>query len=58
MIHDGMSDTDIADVTGAMPTGAMASEDDVAMAVLYLASTHTGAITGHTLDINGGLVMR
>jgi len=58
MIRDGMSETDIAEVTGGMATGEMATEDDVAMAVLFLTSPYARAITGHTLDINGGLVMR
>ena len=58
MIRDGMSEADIAEVTGGMPTGEMASEADVAMAVLFLTSPSARAITGHTLDINGGLVMR
>lgn len=58
MIRDGMSETDIAEVTGGMPTGEMASEADVAFAVMFLTSPSARAITGHTLDINGGLVMR
>jgi NAD(P)-dependent dehydrogenase (short-subunit alcohol dehydrogenase family) len=58
MIRDGMSEADIAEVTGGMPTGEMASEADVAFAVMFLTSPSARAITGHTLDINGGLVMR
>ena len=58
MIRSGMSEADIASVTQAMPIGRMAAASEVAMAVLFLASEFAGAITGHTLDINGGLLMR
>ncbi len=58
MIRSGITEAEIAAITATMPTGDMADEDDVAMAVLFLASPHAQAITGHTLDINGGLVMR
>jgi NAD(P)-dependent dehydrogenase (short-subunit alcohol dehydrogenase family) len=58
MIRDGMSEDDIAAVTGAMPMGRMAEPEEIAMGVLFLASAYAGSITGHTLDINGGLLMR
>ncbi len=58
MISEGMSADEIASVTGAMPMGRMAEAGEIAMAVAFLASDSAATITGHTLDINGGLLMR
>ena len=58
MISEGMSADEIASVTGAMPMGRMAEAEEIAMAVAFLASDSAATITGHTLDINGGLLMR
>jgi 2-deoxy-D-gluconate 3-dehydrogenase len=38
-----------------IPTGRFATEDEIAAAVLYLASPAAASITGHTLPIDGGL---
>ncbi|MBE1592046.1 SDR family oxidoreductase [Nonomuraea angiospora] len=38
----------------AMALRRVATEEDVARAVLYLASDHAKAITGATIDVNGG----
>ncbi len=54
MVRGSMSEAAIEDVTGAMPIGRMAEAEEIAMGVAYLASDSAGAITGHTLDINGG----
>jgi NAD(P)-dependent dehydrogenase (short-subunit alcohol dehydrogenase family) len=32
----------------------IATEEDVARAVVYLASDHAKAVTGATIDVNGG----
>ena len=58
MIRDGMNDNEIASVTNAMPIGRMTEAEEIAMAVAFLASDSAGTITGHTLDINGGMLMR
>jgi NAD(P)-dependent dehydrogenase (short-subunit alcohol dehydrogenase family) len=38
-----------------IPTGRFATEDEIAAAVIYLASPAAGSITGHTLPVDGGL---
>lgn len=40
-----------------IPLGRLGSDRDVAAAVLFLASEEAGYITGHVLDVNGGLYM-
>jgi NAD(P)-dependent dehydrogenase (short-subunit alcohol dehydrogenase family) len=38
-----------------IPTGRFATEEEIAAAVIYLASPQAASITGHTLPIDGGL---
>jgi NAD(P)-dependent dehydrogenase (short-subunit alcohol dehydrogenase family) len=40
---------------GRIPSGRFATPEEVAAAVLYLASDAAGSITGHTLMLDGGL---
>lgn len=40
-----------------IPLGKLGSANDVAMGVLFLASNGSDYITGHVLNINGGMVM-
>ena len=40
-----------------IPLGRVGSPEDVAGAVCYLASDQAGYITGHVLNVNGGLLM-
>jgi NAD(P)-dependent dehydrogenase (short-subunit alcohol dehydrogenase family) len=40
-----------------IPMGRMASPDDVASAISFLASDEAAYITGITLDVSGGWVM-
>jgi len=42
---------------GSVPLGRMGSVDDIANGVLFLASEEAGYITGHVLNINGGMYM-
>ncbi len=44
-----------AATTAGIPIGRAGNADDVARAVIYLASEYDGFITGATLDINGGV---
>ncbi len=44
-----------AETTASIPIQRAGNVDDVARAVLYLASEYDGFITGATLDINGGV---
>ena len=58
MVSGSMTEEAIESVTSAMPIGRMTEAEEIAMAVAFLASDSAGTITGHTLDINGGLLMR
>ncbi len=40
-----------------VPLGRVGSPDDVAHAVCFLASEEAGYVTGHVLNVNGGLLM-
>jgi 3-oxoacyl-[acyl-carrier protein] reductase len=42
---------------GQIPLGRLGSPDDVAAAVLFLASQQAGYVTGTTLHVNGGMYM-
>ena len=44
-------------MTLQIPAGARRHGSDVAAAVAFLASEEAGYITGHTLDVNGGMYM-
>jgi 3-oxoacyl-[acyl-carrier protein] reductase len=40
-----------------IPAGAMGTGEDIAAAVVYLASREAGYVTGQTLHVNGGMAM-
>ena len=42
---------------GRIPAGKLGEGDDVAAAVVYLASREAGYVTGQTLHVNGGMAM-
>lgn len=42
---------------GKIPAGKLGEGSDVAAAVVYLASTEAGYVTGQTLHVNGGMAM-
>jgi 3-oxoacyl-[acyl-carrier protein] reductase len=45
------------DLRSRIPLGRLGLDTDVAAAVVFLASDEAGYITGHVLDVNGGLYM-
>ena len=53
----GLSDEQRARLIEQVPLGRLGSVDDVAQAVLFLASPAAAYITGETLHVNGGLYM-
>ncbi len=50
-----LNDTQRAAIAGQIPMGRLGAAEDIAAAVLFLASPAAGYITGQTLHVNGGL---
>jgi 3-oxoacyl-[acyl-carrier protein] reductase len=46
-----------AKLVGAIPLGRMGQPDDIAQAVVWLASEEAGWVTGTTIHVNGGMSM-
>jgi 3-oxoacyl-[acyl-carrier protein] reductase len=65
-VAPGFIETDMTDVVGEkvratmleqIPMGRLGSSEDVAGAVLFLASEHANYITGQVIHVNGGMYM-
>jgi 3-oxoacyl-[acyl-carrier protein] reductase len=54
---DGLGDEFKQNAVKQIPLGRVGSPEDVANAVAYLASEEASYITGHVLNVNGGLLM-
>jgi 3-oxoacyl-[acyl-carrier protein] reductase len=54
---DKLNDDQKAAILGQVPAGRMGEPDEIAAAVLYLASTEAAYVTGATLHVNGGMAM-
>jgi 3-oxoacyl-[acyl-carrier protein] reductase len=54
---DVLPDEQKQKLLGAIPAGRLGSGDDIAAAVLYLASEEAAYVTGQTIHVNGGMAM-
>ncbi len=54
---DALDDKQRQALVQRIPLGRLGTPDDVAFAVLYLASEEAGWVTGQTLHVNGGMAM-
>ena len=54
---DALNDDQKSAITKGIPSGDLGQPDDIASAVLYLASNEANYVTGQTLHVNGGLAM-
>jgi 3-oxoacyl-[acyl-carrier protein] reductase len=54
---DVLTDKQKEAILGRVPAGRLGSPDEVAAAVLYLASQEAAYVTGQTLHVNGGMAM-
>jgi 3-oxoacyl-[acyl-carrier protein] reductase len=54
---DKLTDDQKAAINAKIPAARMGTPDEIAAAVLYLASPAAGYVTGTTLHVNGGMAM-
>lgn len=54
---DKLNDEQKGKILGQIPAGRMGSAEDIATAVVYLASPEAAYVTGTTLHVNGGMAM-
>jgi 3-oxoacyl-[acyl-carrier protein] reductase len=52
-----LSDDQKTRINAQIPAGRMGAPEDIAAAVVYLASAEAGYVTGATLHVNGGMAM-
>lgn len=51
------TEQEVSELLSRIPVGRWAKADEVAAAIVFLCGPEAGYITGHTLDINGGMWM-
>lgn len=56
--HAGRTIAEREQITARIPLGRFAQPEEVARAAVFLASEEAGYVTGHTLVLSGGVVMR
>ncbi len=54
---NGLNDKQREAVLASVPVGKLGAGADIGAAVVYLASSEAGYVTGQTLHVNGGMVM-
>jgi NAD(P)-dependent dehydrogenase (short-subunit alcohol dehydrogenase family) len=57
MLRDDLAEDVLQGLVGQVPLGRMATPEEVAPAVVFLASGHAGYVTGATLNVSGGWLM-
>lgn len=54
---EALNEKQVEAIAGAIPAGVFGKPEDIAAAVLYLASSEARYVTGETIHVNGGMVM-
>lgn len=54
---DVLDDKQKEGINARIPMGRMGAPEEIAAAVVYLASPEAGYVTGHTVHVNGGMAM-
>jgi len=54
---DKLNDKQREAILALVPTARLGTPDDIASAVVYLASTEAAYVTGATIHVNGGMAM-
>jgi len=54
---DALNDKQKEAILGTIPAAKLGSGEDIAAALIYLASREAGYVTGQTLHVNGGMAM-
>jgi 3-oxoacyl-[acyl-carrier protein] reductase len=54
---EALNDKQKEAILGRIPAGRMGTPEDIAAAVLFLASQEAAYVTGHTVHVNGGMAM-
>jgi 3-oxoacyl-[acyl-carrier protein] reductase len=54
---DKLNDKQREAILGRVPAGRLGTAEDVAAAVVYLASNEASYVTGQTVHVNGGMAM-
>ena len=54
---DALNDDQKAKINSTIPAGKMGSSEDIAAAVVFLASDEAAYVTGQTIHVNGGMAM-
>ncbi|MCL4674521.1 MAG: SDR family oxidoreductase, partial [Pararhodobacter sp.] len=54
---DKLNDEQKDRINSQIPAGRMGTPEEIAAAVLYLASAEAAYVTGATLHVNGGMAM-
>lgn len=55
--RDGLTEEQISQIVTGFPLGRLITPDEIAAAVVFLASDDAGSITGQTIHVNGGALM-